>query len=43
MGLQQHRASLHHPAKTVEEYLSSMTAQGLSQTVQLLNAHHEKI
>jgi len=43
LGLQQHRASLHHPAKTVEEYLASMTAQGLTRTVQLLESHKEKI
>lgn len=43
LGLQQHRASLHNPAKTVEEYLASMTAQGLTKTVQHLEAHKEKI
>ena len=43
LGLQQHRESLKRPPKTVEEYLSTMTAQGLTRTVQRLNPHKEKI
>jgi predicted nucleic acid-binding protein len=31
-----HRASLRHPSKTVEEYLSELDAQGLTKTVTIL-------
>ena len=36
----EHRASLRHPAKTVDEYLETLLAQELSQTVDFLRHHH---
>ena len=42
-GLRQHRASLHNPPKTVEEYLASLTAQGLSRIAVHLEKHRDKL
>jgi len=38
-----HRARLIHPAKTVDEYLATLTKQGLSQTVAFLREHDSDI
>ena len=39
----EHRASLRHPAKTVDEYLETLLAQELLQTVDFLRRHHARI
>lgn len=36
---QDHRLSLKNPAKTIEEYLGTLEARGLTQTVSVLRAH----
>ncbi len=42
-GIRQHRASLHNPPKTAEEYLFALTAQGLTRTSARLAAHQDEI
>ena len=42
-GLRQHRASLHIPPKTVEEYLSALSAQGLTKIAARLEAHLDQL
>ena len=42
-GLRQHRASLKSPSKTVDEYLSSMRAQGLTKIALRLEAYRSEI
>ena len=34
-----HRDSLKHPAKTIDEYLNALEAQGLTQTVSVLREY----
>ena len=42
-GIKRHRAALHNPPKTAEQYLESLIAQGLPQIVRHLEAHKEEI
>ncbi len=39
----EHRASLRHPAKTANEYLDTLLAQELPETVHFLRQHHTRI
>ncbi len=42
-GIRNHRASLHNPAKTVEEYLAALRDLRLSTTARHLDAHRDAI
>ena len=42
-GIQQHRASLKNPPKTVEEYLATLKEQGLNRIATQLEAHQDAI
>ena len=39
----EHRASLRHPSKTANEYLDTLLAQELPETVTFLRQHHDSI
>lgn len=42
-GLRQHRASLHNPPRTVDEYLSALAAQGITRIAARLEAHRDAL